>query len=160
MNLVNQGSWYNIGMHLNYDIIRDGSVFHVRLGPDVQLSLTEVLSPGQWQVGCPCWKWGCAQWHVPSPMCCCNKILQSGGLTALETRSPRSRCHQGWFLERTLPLACGRPPSLLCPHRGWALFLSLQGHHSCGIWAPPFYAHFTLTTSLKAHLHVESHVGS
>lgn len=28
-----------------------GSAFHVCWGPDVQLSLTDVLSPGRWQAG-------------------------------------------------------------------------------------------------------------
>lgn len=36
-------------------------------------------------------------------------------LTVLEAGSPSSRCQQGWFLLRPLPLACRRPLSC-CPH--------------------------------------------
>ena len=125
MNLVNQGSWYNIGMHLNYDIIRDGSVFHVRLGPDVQLSLTEVLSPGQWQVGCPCWKWGRAQWHVPSPMCCCNKMLQSGGLNGSGDQKSKIKVPSGVISGENSPPGLWKATfSSLPSYRGWGLFLS------------------------------------
>ena len=77
-----------------------------------------------------------------------HRLLGSSGnrnvfLTVLETRSPRSRCRQGWFLLWPLSLAYRWPSSLcvlrqpslcgcLCPH-----LLCLSGHQSHWTRATP-----------------------
>ena len=68
---------------------------------------------------------------------CYNKIPYTRGvfnnkiyfLTVLETRSPKSRCQNGWFLVRLLSLSC------------WYIFMSTHSLSSVHIhfWYPSFY---------------------
>ena len=82
---------------------------------------------------------------------CCNKIPYTRGvfnnkiyfLTVLETRSPRSRCQNSWFLVRLLSLSC------------WYIFMSTHSLSSVHIhfWYPSFYRKIN-SLGLRSHQYV------